>query len=361
VSHPARGRWRLGAGSASALVAAVVAAAVVGQAAPEGATAAASSPLAGYAASSWCAPLGAPTGPEVRSADGRGASRAYELGSLYWSGTTGARAVVSLLPRYAQLGAERSWLGYPSTDEGTTPDGVAYQHFTGGSMYLTPGGARALRGPVLQRWAAGGWERSVGYPTTDTTSLALRGGSFAHFDRGSVYASPTTGARVVSGAVRDAWARQGWEWSALGYPTAEQGTTPDQRAVYQHFEGGSLYVTSSGARTLLAPARTAWASMGWERSALGYPTTDRASTPDGRGWYQHFEGGSLYSTPTTGVQAVTGPARGEWARQGWERSALGYPVASTRTTPTGTTTAFEGGRVDWDSATGRATTTLTPR
>src|SRR5215207_7282221 len=49
-----------------------------------------------------------------------------------------------------------------------------------------------------------------------------------------------------------------------------------------------------------------WASLGWERGFLGYPLTDETITPDGIGRYNHFQGGSVYWTPTTGAHEVHG-------------------------------------------------------
>lgn len=73
--------------------------------------------------------------------------------------------------KYLALGAEASILGYPSTDESSTPDGVGrYNHFQGGSIYWTPGtGAHEVHGLIRDRWASLGWERNsqLGYPITD--------------------------------------------------------------------------------------------------------------------------------------------------------------------------------------------------
>jgi hypothetical protein len=43
--------------------------------------------------------------------------------------------------------------------------------------------------------------------------------------------------------------------------------------------------------------------MGWERSFLGYPTSNELSTEDGTGRYSEFQGGSIYWSPATGALA----------------------------------------------------------
>jgi uncharacterized protein with LGFP repeats len=48
-------------------------------------------------------------------------------------------------------------MGYPTTDELSTPDGIGrYNHFDkAGSIYWTPGtGAHEVYGAIRQRWSA---------------------------------------------------------------------------------------------------------------------------------------------------------------------------------------------------------------
>lgn len=72
---------------------------------------------------------------------------------------------------YRALGGSGSVLGYPTTDETGTPDGMGrYNHFQAGSIYWTPGtGAHEVHGLIRSFWAAGGWERNnaLGYPISD--------------------------------------------------------------------------------------------------------------------------------------------------------------------------------------------------
>ena len=77
----------------------------------------------------------------------------------------------AILEKYQELGAESSFLGYPTTDESGTPDGVGrFNHFQAGSIYWTPStGAHEVHGLIRDYWAANGWERNaaLGYPITD--------------------------------------------------------------------------------------------------------------------------------------------------------------------------------------------------
>lgn len=138
--------------------------------------------------------LRAPVGPVQTDRDGMW--RDYQGGRLYWSPATGVHAVTgSIQARFDSLGGHR-FLGYPTTDETTTPDGVGrYNHFTkAASIYWTPAtGAHGVWGSIRDRWQTLGWETSyLGYPTTD--EYAVPGGTRADFRGGFVRWAPATGA-----------------------------------------------------------------------------------------------------------------------------------------------------------------------
>lgn len=56
-------------------------------------------------------------------------------------------------------------------------------------------------------------------------------------------------------------------------------------------------------------------------------------TPDGVGRFNHFQGGSISWTPRTGANEVHGLIRAKWESMGWERSRLGYPTSDERPGP----------------------------
>ena len=88
---------------------------------------------------------------------------------------------------------------------------------------------------------------------------------------------------------------------------------------------------------------------------LGYPTTDETGTPDGVGRFNHFSNsGSIYWTPSTGAWSVHGAIRSKWASMGWERSCLGYPVSDEFAIPGGRQSNFQGGLISFSFATGVA-------
>ena len=209
--------------------------------------------------------------------------------------------------KYAQLGGAGGFLGAPVSTENIAPDGIGrYRHYQGGSIYWTSStGAHEVHGSIRSKWSGIGWERSfLGYPLTDETTTPDGVGRYNHFQGGSIYWTPSTGAQEVHGAIRAKWASKGWERSFLGYPLTDETTTPDGVGRYNHFQGGSIYWTpSTGAQEVHGAIRAKWASMGWERSFLGYPTSDELMTEDGTGRYSEFQHGSIYWSLDTGALA----------------------------------------------------------
>ncbi len=303
--------------------------------------------------------LGAPMIAEANCPDNIGRYRHYQKGSIYWHPNTGAHEMHGdIYAKYAALGWERSLLGYPTTDERATPDGAGrYNHFECGSIYWHPDtGAYEIHGAIRDKYEALGWEKSfLGYPTTDETPTPDGVGCFNHFQGGSIYWHPDTGAHEMHGDIYAKYAELGWERSVLGYPTTDETPTPDGVGRYNHFECGSIYWhPDTGAYEIHGAIRDKYEALGWEKSFLGYPTTDETPTPDGVGRFNHFQGGSIYWHPDTGAYEIHGDIYDKYAELGWERSILGYPITDETPTPDGVGrfNHFQGGSVYWHPDTG---------
>lgn len=211
----------------------------------------------------------------------------------------------AIAQRYVALGGPDGFLGAPVTPERPTPRKPgAYNHFQGGSIYWSPGtGAWEVHGAIRDRWAALGWENGfLGFPLTNENRL--RGGAFSRFQGGHVYWSPATGAAEVHGEIFRAWAATGHENGRLGYPTTDERRTPNRRGAYNHFQRGSVYWSpGTGAHVVEGAIREVWARAGWEQSCLGFPTSGERDTVVGgvRGRVSEFEGGSVTWTPAGGA------------------------------------------------------------
>ncbi|GGL72277.1 hypothetical protein [Modestobacter marinus] len=229
------------------------------------------------------------------------------------------------------------------------------QHFVGGSIYWSPGtGARTVTGVVRDRWAAGGSERGLGYPVSDTFCGLVGGGCFQWFQGGSLYSATAGGsAHVVFGAIRDRWGASGWEVGALGYPVADEHGT--RGGSVQRFQRGAVYWSpATGARVVLnGSVQARWRASGAYKGALGYPVSDTFCGLVGGGCFQWFQGGSLYSATAGGsAHVVFGAIRDRWGASGWEVGALGYPVADEQSVRGGSVQRFQRGRITWTPSRG---------
>lgn len=168
----------------------------------------------------------------------------------------------------------------------------------------------------------------------------------------------TTG--VATGAIEIKYREVGGCGSVLGRPLGREVATPDGIGRYSVFERGSIYWTpKTGAQEVHGQIRDAWASLGWEAGALGYPIGSEVVTPDKVGRYNVFERGSIYWTPSTGAHAVYGRIRDAWAGAGWEAGRLGYPTSDEYAVPEGRKSDFQRGSIVWKAA--NDTTTVTVR
>jgi uncharacterized protein with LGFP repeats len=225
-----------------------------------------------------------------------------------------------------------------------TPHAVA-------DLYRSPAGTYEVKGAILAEYrAVGGPSGPLGFPLTNELTTPVRTeGRFSVFQYGSIYWTPRTGAHEVRGAIRNTWGALGWENSALGFPVTRELGTPDGRGRFNYFEGGSVYWTpATGAREVRGAILAQWASQGWERSFLGYPLTDELGTPNRYGRFNLFQAGSIYWSPATGAHSIGGAIRERWGSLGWENSFLGFPTTNEYSTSRGGRGQdFECGSIYW--------------
>ncbi|GAA0307283.1 hypothetical protein GCM10009528_25720 [Kineococcus aurantiacus] len=201
--------------------------------------------------------------------------------------------------------------------------------------------------------ALGGAAGLLGEPLTGEVGTPNGRGAYVSFQRGGIWWSPQSGAREVHGSILTEWGRTGWEGGPLGFPITDETGTPNGRGAYNAFQGGSVYWSPpSGAHEVHGMIRDAYAWSGWENGVLGFPITGEVRTPNGKGAYNAFQGGSIYWSPTTGAHVVHGAIRDAWAAQGWEGGALGFPTSSEFDIPGGKRVNFQRGYIEWSAATG---------
>jgi hypothetical protein len=211
--------------------------------------------------------------------------------------------------KYNELGGAAGVLGNPVSSETTCKDGIGrYRHYDNGSIYWTPGtGAHAVYGLIWNKWKDLGFEKGPnGYPQTDEADTQSKRGRNNDFQNGTIiWLAGTNEAFCVYGDIYAKWGQLKWDIGELGFPTTDETPTPNGVGRYNHFEHGSIYWTpETGAHVVKGVIRATWAAQGWEQSQLGYPLSDEMVTPNtkGQGRYQVFQGGDVYWTPQYGAR-----------------------------------------------------------
>ncbi|KAH7187775.1 hypothetical protein DER44DRAFT_833819 [Fusarium oxysporum] len=275
----------------------------------------------------------------------------YNSGSIYWTAAEGAHVIYGqIYQKWISVGGPNFFLGYPKTDEASTQDGQGrFNDFAAngrntGSIYWTlQYGAILIYGTIWLKWEAFGRETSfLGYPITDeatTPDGQCRFNDFAKAGNttGAIYWTQRLGAFLIYGQIFQKWKSIGRETSNLGYPITDETSTPDGRCRFNDFAingnpTGSIYWTSSqGAHLIYGQIWLKWKSIGGEGGHLGYPITDEASTPDGRCRFNDFakDGnttGAIYWTRERGAFLIYGQIFQKWKSVGGESGVLGYPV-----------------------------------
>ena len=101
--------------------------------------------------------------------------------------------------KYNKLGGPAGFLGAPTMVERVVPDGVGrFRNFQRGTIYWSPNtGAHEMHGAIRELWVSMGWERSfLGYPVTDELPTPNNVGRFTDFQGGQIAWSPALGAAV---------------------------------------------------------------------------------------------------------------------------------------------------------------------
>jgi uncharacterized protein with LGFP repeats len=171
-------------------------------------------------------------------------------------------------------------------------------------------------GAIRDKWLAMGGAAGFGAPLDierPTFDGVGRTQSFA--SGGFISWHPQIGAFAVWGAIAAKWLSVGRE--QYGYPITDELPCPDHRGRYNHFRTlqlpghpeASIYWTSrTGAHEVHGAIRTAWAAQGWEQGAgngrgLGYPISDEQDWPGvPHARFGRFEFGEIRWTPHEGIQ-----------------------------------------------------------
>jgi len=250
---------------------------------------------------------------------------------------TGHSVCGAIRDHYNALGGPNGFLGYPTSDEITNPDGVGKRNtFQNGGDYIywSPAtGAAEIGGAIVAHWGNYGYETGpLGYPTSDELGTPNGAGRYNVFQNVNdhIYWTPATGAQEIGGSIFTHWGDYGFEAGRLGFPTTDETGTPDGFGRFNHFQSsnGSIYYSpATGTHEIEGAIAAHWAQLGYETGILGYPTTDEIANPDNRGAHNLFsKSGGMWWSPTTGAHQVSGSILALWGQRGYEASLAGYPT-----------------------------------
>ena len=221
--------------------------------------------------------------------------------------------------KWVSQGAEAGALGYPSTDQAPTGyPGASVTKFavvtsgkvqSMGAIYDTVQfGVHSILGPVYGKWVATGAERSqLGYPTSDELTTA-GGAHFATFrplpgpnaaGGGGIVSTPSYGTWALLGTIFTVWRADEAGPQLLGAPVADE--------VRQHVGGvalrsqgfatGTVYDSTVGADCVLyGPILAQYLTDGGPTGSLGLPTSSVFTLANGD-LEATFQFGTLTSPP----------------------------------------------------------------
>jgi uncharacterized protein with LGFP repeats len=248
-------------------------------------------------------------------------------------------------------GGDESAVGAPQGDVYAAGAGFV-QDFAHGKMFFTPEtGARAMYGPVLDKYESlgGAANSDLGFPNTEEIAGQVNPDSryvnLAAPDNPVIFYTPEHGAHVVRGPINAAWDKLGSSNSALGVPVGDESYDGD--VVTQKFSDGQVsWNGRTKAFTTVPPElaeqladvqiqvdpaaaiNQAWRAAGGASGPLGAKQGEQYQVGTD-GVAQKFAGGQIYYSPGTGANALEGDIAAKYESLGGPAgSDLGFPVAN---------------------------------
>lgn len=173
----------------------------------------------------------------------------------------------------------------------------------------------------------GGSSGQLGSATSDyiPISTPVASGTGRAYAAGSIYWTARTGAAAVSGAYRDLYFAYNGASGSLSWPNSQRMSIGSGEG--QSFVGGSIYSSpESGVHSVQGTVRDAYFSLGSVFGVLGWPTAESSRiAATVAGTVQQFQGGSLYMS-ALGNQIVGGQIASAYSAAGGPAAAIGWPL-----------------------------------
>ncbi len=173
-----------------------------------------------------------------------------------------------------------------------------------------------------------------------TVVLTSAGGSFTHFPRGAAPRLPTIFTHRDVGNTECPGNAAYAEMDLIRDTAARFSAPPGPVSLADSLRGGAIFAK--------------WASLGGDISPLGSPKSPEASG-GGNAKYVNFAKGAMYWSPESGAKPVTGAIYDAWASLGFERGALGLPTSGEIQEPQWIVQNFQHGTLNFDREKGTVT------
>jgi uncharacterized protein with LGFP repeats len=171
-------------------------------------------------------------------------------------------------------------------------------------------------------------------------TLASTGGEFTFVPKGTVVALPTIFTHRDVGNTECPGNAAYAAMPLLRETAARFNAPPGPQDLAESLRGGAIFLK--------------WASIGGDASPLGAPTSPEASG-EGSARYANFTKGAMYWSPESGAEPVTGAIYDAWASLGFERGALGLPTSGEIQEPQWIVQNFQHGTLNFDRMKGTVT------
>ncbi|MGV0714890.1 N-acetylmuramoyl-L-alanine amidase [Mycolicibacterium sp. XJ662] len=186
-----------------------------------------------------------------------------------------------------------------------------------------------------------GWRMGMDHiDPRGTVVLASSGGSFAKFPFGAAPTLPTIFTHRDVGVTECPGNAAYALMDQIREIAARFNSPPGPADLVDTLRGGAIFAR--------------WEAMGGPNSPLGNPTSPEASGQDGIR-YAMFERGAMYWSPPTGAQPLTGEIYKAWGSLGFERGALGLPTSGEIHEPLWIVQNFQHGTLNFDRESGSVT------
>jgi len=320
--------------------------------------------------------LGYPKTDETVLGGGKGKFNHFENGSIYWTQQFGAHEIHgAAYDKWASLGWETGYLGYPKTDESkiTAPDGKRgyYWHFEHGSIYCNEDkkiGPYAVHEYITAKWGTKGeynWEQGgskgdLGYPICDTQGVINKSvtSPLSNDFQGGRITCTWTGTGNKTYEVKNftplevALQAKYWKFAnCLGKPVGGIITCINNWKK-QKYEKGAIYLNDTNVKNIFAyevhgGIHQLFESMGAENNTvLGFPSSDEGDVDGDPGArINTFGNGVIYWSAKSNARSMGFQIWDKWRRLGGPSGYLGYPTRSESNLPEGKYCHFEGGSI----------------